>query len=393
MRFLLQQGWGMMALNEELVGGGVGSGVILSPRVCSPDQITRHARTVRELQGAVLFDPQFYIPRTAHERILEFPYWQGLDFDTNTFEEGQAAEFCRRVIDYQRDVLALQEILLPGAYTNTADERWRSWQATFAEVASQYSSDTKLYSTVAIGPDVVKSSAQFDTMLDELVNYPVAGVYFVLRPPTSSFLIADEDYIYALLDGLLSVRLAGKDLIIGYANQQALLFAAIGATTIASGNFRNVRSFNPDIFDEQEEEERQRALWYYDGGTMSEFRIQTLQLAYRRGLRGQFGPTCPYCSRLLEADDLALLSWGEPDAFRHFLFELNRQWLTFQSVAPNLRLPEVRNFLTEARARCRTIRERGVLLGERSFEPYFEPSLAALEAIRIDRGTSLAELG
>lgn len=77
MRFLLQQGWGMMTLSNELLQAGVGSGIILSPRVSDPEQLARHADAVRQLGKQVLFDPQFYVPRTSHERIRQFPYWKG----------------------------------------------------------------------------------------------------------------------------------------------------------------------------------------------------------------------------------------------------------------------------------------------------------------------------
>lgn len=392
MSLLLQQGWGMMSLSAELLESGVGSGVILSPRVLRPEQATRHAVEVRERGAAVLFDPQFYVPRTQLERILEFPYWQGLQFDTEAFDEDSAAEFCKRVIDYERGVLNVTDVILPGTYTNTADERWRIWQARFAEAGAEYCPDARLYSTVAIGPDVVRSRYQFDAVLDEVIGYPVAGIYLLLRPPNDSFLVADEDYLYAALDGLLSIRGAGKDVIIGYANQQSLIFAAVGVTTIASGNFRNVRSYNPEIFDVQGEDERQRALWYYDAGMLSEFRIQTIQLAYRRGLRGLFGPECRYCAPLLGAQDPGAVNWIERDGFRHFLCELDRQWRDAVSVPANARLARVRGALEDARARLRGLSEQGVVLGDRTFAAHFEPCVAALEAIRADRAVSIGRL-
>jgi len=392
MRLLLQQGWGMMAMDNELIEARIAAGVILSPRSATPLQATNHAEEVRSLGGAVLFDPQFYIPRTEHPRILEYPYWNGLQFDTDAFSQGQAADFCRRVIDYARGTLHADEIILPGTFTNAGDDRWRDWQAFFAQAGTEYCPDIPLYSTIAIGPDVVRSRQCFDSILDEAVHSSVYGVYLLLRPPNDSYLIADENYLYAILDGLVSLSEAGKKVIIGYANQQAILWAAAGVTTIASGNFRNTRSFNPEIFDTQEQDDRQRALWYYDAGTLGEFRIQAMELAYRRGLRGYFGPECTYCSALIQAADPGAVNWREPDAFRHFLFELNRQWTSLGSTPRNTRLPALREILTRARSQLQTILDRGVLAGDRSFQSAFEPSLAALEAIQLDRGMSIGSL-
>jgi hypothetical protein len=381
----------MMALNNEFLEAGFTSGIILSPRVLTPQQAENHAQEIRNKGGSVLFDPQFYVPRTAHERILEFPYWQGLGFDTDTFDGQNAGDFCRRVIDYERQLVD-NEIILPGAYTNTGDERWRSWQATFADVGATHCPDLTRYSTLAIGPDVVKNRQVFDMVLDEAVNFPVAGFYVLLKPPQGQFLVSDEDYLYAALDGLLSLREAEKQIIVGYANHQAILYAAVGVESIASGNFRNVRCFDPVIFDQQEPDERQRAVWYFDGGSLSEFRIQTIQLAYRRGLRNSFGPTCRYCAPLLEAADPSTVNWTEREAFRHCLFEMNRQWTTFSSIAVGQRWTRVLEMLREAQGRLLRLSEQGVILGDRSFAPAMEPSLAALEALRIDRRVSLEAL-
>src|SRR4051794_13438055 len=98
---------------------------------------------------------------------------------------------------------------------------------------------------------------------------------------------------YSTADGPSSrLSLAGKEVIVGYANQQDLLFAGAGVKTIASGNFRNVRRFTPGTFEAQDEEEFQtRGVWFYDGGSLSVFQPQHLGVAYSLfNMRGLFGP-------------------------------------------------------------------------------------------------------
>ncbi len=340
MKFLLQQGWGMLALNAELLGKRVGSGVILSPRVLEPPRLKEHAEEVRAAGGSVLFDPQFYAPRTGHQRIFLYPYWEGLSYDTDTFDDPTAREVCKRVVDFQVSELGVDEIIAPGMYTNAADDHWRECQSRFAEVAASVGAGRPTYSTLAIGPDVVRNRERFDPVIDEALNYPTSGVYVLLKLP-SSFLVSDEVYLYAVLDAFLSFREAGKEVLVGYANQQALIYASVGVRTIASGNFRNVRSFDPQIFDQQDEDDRRRATWYYDADTLGEFRIERLGLAYRRGLKGSFGPACPFCESLLSADDPTSVNWTEGMAFRHFLSELDRQWLAFSGVKANERIATV----------------------------------------------------
>ncbi len=370
MKLFLQQGWGMLALDAELLERRIASGVVLSPRISTPEQLERHSGEIRNLGGSVLFDPQFYVPRTEHARILQFPVlgWARALTATLTIDHS-AADFCQRVIDYQRDVLDVDGVILPGAYTNAGDERWRIWQASFAEAGAEHCTDKPLYSTIAIGPDVVRNRHLMDSLIDETLNYPVGGfcTFFLgrLNDSLSSCRRGLISYAAARWSGLARVR-RGREVILNYANQQALLLAAVGVEVIALlENFRNVRDFNPEIFDVQPEDDRQRAVWYYDAGTLSEFRIPTIALAYRRGIRDFFGPICGYCSTLLAAEDPSAVNWGEPDAFRHFLFELNRQWLAMGTVAANSRIGHLAGILSSAQARLRELQSRGVRLGER----------------------------
>jgi len=62
------------------------------------------------------------------------------------------------------------------------------------------------------------------------------------------------------------------------------------------------------------------------------------------------------------------------------------------TVAANSRIGHLAGILSSAQARLRELQSRGVRLGERSFENCFEPSLAALEAIRSDREMSIQSL-
>lgn len=388
--FLLQQGWGMMNLNLDMLSSGVASGVILSPRVSTPEQLENHAAAIRDLGAQVLIDSQFYIPTTEHGRIRGFSFWNGILYDTTAFVQGEAANFCKRVIEYQLQ-LDVAAVLLPGAYTNTGDTQWRDIQAAFAECGVNAALDRPVYSTLAVGPDVVGNSEGFDSLIDEVVSSGVQGVYFLARHPGDQFLVIDDWFMYGLLDALLSIRLSNKDVIAGYANQQSLLFASVGVDSIATGNFRNVRHFNPDIFDVQEETDIQRATWYYDGYTLSEFRIAQISLAYRRGIR-EFGPACEYCNVLLAAPQPAAVPWREPDAFRHYLFELSRQWRQFERVARRERAGRVRSILEDARGRLQHLASRRVQLGDRSFLPAADPSLGAMEGLAGDRSADIALL-
>ncbi|MGE0539188.1 MAG: hypothetical protein AB7R89_03325 [Dehalococcoidia bacterium] len=389
----MQQGWNMMPLVRDFLPAHQSSGVVLSPRAYrNPDSLLRDAGEIHDLDGVVLCDPQFYEPRTDHPNILVHEYWEGADFSTREFE---AHDFCERVVEYQRNRVHVDEVILPGRFSDSADEPWLELQMRIAEAGSRCAAGTPTYMTVAVGPSVVSSESRFDAVLDQVVSYPVDGVYFLVQHPHSRFLIDDENFLYALLDGFLSIRRAGKRILYGYANQQSLLFAAAGVTELASGNFRNTRQFDTTMFMTQDPEDRQRSTWYYDAGTLGEYRPQQLTLGYRRGLRGRFGPECDQCRPLLEAETPANVPWGERDAFHHFLHELRREWTLFGISGPTgaERAAVVAEVLAAAIGRAQLLQSDGFMSGQRGFlGPASDASTGALAAFRQDRARDLSRL-
>lgn len=390
MLFLLQQGHGMMEIDREFITDHPQTGVILSPRVYTHEQIEKHAEEVIDLGGELLFDPQFYEPRTNLAKLLNFPYWDSLNFDSTDFIVNSAPQFCERVISYQVEHLNVSKVIIPGRFTNSADTYWRELQGIFADRAATLNVGRHVYTTVAVGADVIMSEELFDNILDEIVTYPVNGIYIVIRPPRDSFLIDNDLFLYALLDGLLSISLSGKDVILGYANQQSLIYAAAGISTIASGNFRNVRHFNPEMFYVDESDRPQRKTWYYDPHTLSEYRLENLALAFRRGIGSYFGPECEHCAPLIRSS--ASAPWREPLAFRHYLHEIHRQWLSFDIVPRNERVLLVSELLNSVQSRISELNERRFSFGDRAFNNVIDATINAVTSFEGDRGRDLSNL-
>lgn len=354
MRFFMQLGHGMRSLNRDLLrqfAGGLGAGVVLGPRVVDRQQNEKHAAEVNETGASVLFDPCFYDPHTTRESIRDYPYWDGLTFDTNDFSGTVGADFCRRVIDYQVTALDVTEVILPGRFTNTRSDDWLEMHRLFADTADQARVGRKVYSTVALGPDLIADRPSLDAVLNEVTAYPVDGVYLLYRPAEGEYLTTSQPFLLGLLDLGLSLSLAGKDVIVGYANQQDLVLGAVGVKTIASGNYRNVRRFDPTNFQPSGDAVKNRATWYYDGRSLSEFRQDDLTVAYQRlGLQGQFGPSTVHAEAILSAANPATVPWPEADSFKHYLTVLRDQWHSFAATPRATRGRTVNALLDTAHA-------------------------------------------
>lgn len=400
MKFYLQQGSGMMSMNKELASKFNELGVITAPRAmrCDSDieRLPEHAKKLRELGVEVLFDPEFYEPRTNMDKILKYPYFASINcenFETIAFNDEYAEKFVNNVLDYQINEMKVDKLIIPNRHINSINDDWYNMQDKFLDTAQNYDTDLEIYLTLSLGPDVVKNRDMFDELISGCIKYNVDGFYVTLRSPKDKFLIADDEYLYSVLDAFISLQIANKDIILGYANQQSLIYAASGVETIASGNFRNARNFNPEKYIEAPDNRKKRSTWYYDGNSLSEYKVQQLDLAYRRGLKDCFGPPSEYSIKLLNSKKPSNILWRESEAFKHYLVTIGNQWLYMESIEVSKRIDYIIEFLENLELHMNDLIDKGFRLGTRAFDQeIIDASLSALIAIKKDRKYDILNL-
>ena len=387
--FLLQQGWGMLSSISEFLNSHNNSGVVLSPRICEREQLERYLPVYTSIPNSELFfDPHFYEPRTDLERILSYPYFENFDFETRSFN---TTEFCNQVIDYQTKDLNLKNIILPGRYTNSLSDSWLVMQHKFAEIGNGYRSNHKVYSSVAIGPDIILNSDNFNTVIDELINYPVDGIYLVYEHPSNEFLI-NEEFVYVLLNAILSISLSNKKILLGYGNHQSLIFFASGIDHLASGNYRNVRGFDHLNSTDRDNENLRKGIWYFDGNTFGEYKIPALGLAFRRNLRDHFGPVTNYNSNLLSSSNPTSVPWGESDAFTNYLDLMFLYSSGLSNIPKKQRANYLKEFFNLRRTANEALIQERFNFGDRGFNNYVNSTIDALDAFILDRGSDINNL-
>lgn len=265
-------------------------------------------------------------------------------------------------------------------------------QRNFAEVGNEYRLANRVYSTVAIGPDLILNPDHFNTIIDEIINYPIDGVYLIYQHPINEYLI-NEDFLFVLLDAILSISLSGKEIILGYANHQSIIFYAAGIDKIASGNYRNVRSFDHQNTSERGDEDNLRkSVWYFDGNTFGEYQKPTLDLAYRRRLNHLFGPINNYNQALLSSARPSSIPWGETDAFRNYFFLLYAYCNELTAIPKNLRANFLLEFLIQRRIANQNLANVGFTFGDRGFHNHVESIISALNAFITDRRMDINNL-
>lgn len=394
MELFLQFGYGMMDHCRTLVSEWSGGTVILSPRDLRPTQLPGLASSIRTAGGAVLLDPQFYLPHADHERLVSHDYWPK-GYDSGGFWSGSELNTLLVKLRALNDQLGCQRMILPGLFAAPADGDWLDRQGAVFEEADGLGIDPLgTIATVALGADVVRNLDSVHDILDNSATWKVGGVYLVCEHPKGSYLVDDPIWLANVLDMTAGFRLRGWDVIIGYCNHQMLIAGCSAATAIASGTWMNVRSFPPDRFRAQYEEEiKKRTTWYYCPQSLSEFKIPFLDIAMQQGvltaMRTDAATGSTYSDILFNGPQPSTVQFTEQAAFRHYLHCLRHQAMQAPRSTFDETVSAHEQLLADAEVILDQLHGAGVTGGHRDFHDILDVNRAALGVLRSNRGPML----
>ena len=397
MRLHLQFGYGMMEHSKQLLREWRGGTVILSPRDLSPDQLSRMATDVRSIEGAdVVLDPQFYLPHSDHERLVQHGYWPE-EYETGSFFGGEGQATLIKSLKALNDRLGTSGFYLPGLLARAIDDDWLETQRLTLEEGRESERDKPIWQTIALSDEASRVTRDIGSLLDHCGEFPADGYYIVVEHPGGSYLVDDPIWLSNIIDLCAGLRIQGSRVVIGYCNHQMLLAALAKPDAIASGTWMNVRSFPPDKFRAPGEEEvRQRAAWYYCPQAFSEYKVPYLDIAQLQGVLGDMypytRPVLPDIDNLFNVPQPSTIKLNEQHAFRHYLHSLLQQAEessldTFQATVDSYRmvLDRAENLLQ----RLASVGVRGQL---RDFGPVLDANRAAMDVFVAARGAYMSRV-
>ena len=325
----LQFGYGMMGHCRDLIEEWGGGTVVLSPRDLSPEQLVRLANDVSDLGGSALIDPQFYLPHADHERLRSHDYWPS-SYDTGTFWDSPRLEELVRELHSVCLQAGARAFVVPGILASQIGDDWIAVQEIVLSEARAQVGELPVISTIALSDEAARSNEQIGLLMDKSESWDLDAVYLVWERPRGLYLADDPTWQANLLDVIGGFRLRDVEVIVGYSNQQMLVAAAAGANAICSGTWMNVRSFPPEKFSQDYNDEiRRRATWYYGPGLLSEYKIPYLDIAQTMGLLDLMRPSEEMYGvdvrPLFSGAQPSSVDFGERAAFQHYLRCLRAQ--------------------------------------------------------------------
>ena len=394
MKMYLQVGWGMMGLCRDLLKLWKGAGAILSPRDLTHVQITRLGKSVSSLGGEALIDPQCYIHASDHDRLTNHEYWQ--EYASNSTFNMNGSLGWGGVLGKLAELASESSVkrhILPGLLAKPVSDDWFDIQSAIIEEAPAHFGGEPLIATIALSIDAVRDENQLEAVIERAEKWDVDGFYVVVESP-SSYLVEDPVWLGNVLSLCSGLRLTGKSVLVGYCNHQMLCLASANVDVIASGTWKNVRSFGTERFNQRAPDDiARRTLWYYSPIGLSEFKIPFMDVAKTRGvLASMQAPTSlgsMFSKSLFSGAQPSSVDWREPDAFRHYLTCLRNQVLAARKPSFKSTVDFHRTVLDDAENLLLQLRSCGVFAGDRGFWKCLDTNRSALISLENTRGGRL----
>jgi len=381
MKFFLQFGYGMMKLCNEFLENWGETTVILSPRDLEPNTLLKFSKKLNKQGGKVILDPQFYLPRADHKRLISHAYWPP-EYETQGFNEHGYHEMIANLAEYNHQ-FGSTEFIIPGERADTVDDLWLdSQEKLFQEVRN--STDLPVLMTICLSAEAMRSSEQISSVMSLAERLRPDGYYLVFEHPANQYLVSDPIWLTNSLDLVSGLALLGGKVIVGYCNQQQLMLACAGASAIATGTWKNVRSFPLEKFKESDEDDDvQRTVWYYCPEAFSEYTLNLMELAiFRSGLDPNLltsGLSTPYTNSLFSAPRPTLSEWKDGLSFRHYLTAMLFQCQDLSCATYDETLSRYRSALDVAKNLLEHFHSLKLKGGDRDFQKVIEATEAALD--------------
>lgn len=392
MELYLQMGHGMKAHAVELIRDWGSGTAILSPKNQSFEQLTATAKAISKLNGSVIIDPQFYVPRAEIDQLQQHTYWPS-SYDTGLFFSGPSLLKMLNTLlqDYVFPCNA-SAFLIPSLLLSDISDDWERITETIISECLKLNMSIPRYLTLCVGPEILLSEEKTQGLLELLENYPIDGFYIIPVHPQNVYLVDNPAWLLNLLDLIAGIKLLSKKAIVGYSNHQSLLLSLAKADAICAGTWLKTRMFPLGDFEASEDDSGggRRSTWYYCPQTLSEFQLQFLDVAHRLAILDNLKVSphynVHYADILFSGAQPTTVNFSEREAFRHYLSCLRKQCMETSKQSYSETKAYLQMLFETALDLSEHFRQKGVRAKHRDFRNVGDSSIAAIDAFDSLRG-------
>jgi hypothetical protein len=391
MQLYLQFGWGMKKLVLDFSKTWDDVNVILSPRDITPKQLEIWNKEFAKAGVSCLFDPQCYFPKSNHNRLSQYNYWNNsLSTNLASVEKFEMA-FIRSIAQYN-DIVGSEEFIIPSImrkFDKNWIDRWVTDSLKLIEATRKIVQNKRTLLTLALPSDLMCQSEEIiEKMIGISEKFDVDGYYMIVEPTEDKYLVDHPVWLSNVLQLCAGLKLQGKKIIFGYTNQQMLCLTAAKVDAIASGTYLNVRKFS-NKFEELEGEIKRKSIWYYYPESLSEYKISFLDVAFNAGVLDEMKSsqfTNEYIALIFSGIMPSSTAFNEPLAFSHYLDSLRQQAKLCAKGSFKETILANEMLLATAERRIELLEKNGVYAQMRNFKDIVDVNKSAIQRLQKTRG-------
>jgi hypothetical protein len=331
--YLVQVGFQGKGRVIEGLEQGYADGGILSPADYKYRSNKDLSEKIRNLSGTVLFDPQFYIPRTDRQDLETYTYFDargGDDFSTGMFSRSDERE------ELARDVIAVQDDFEVDAYISPARyirnftsadiDRWLDLTESFITVANEEGRDIPVFASLPVDGYELKSETRRNSLLNRVTKIDADGFYVSVcyNDYDERLPLKGQENVYSYLKLMSTLRMNRYDVISGHTHQITHLLLGLGINAFASGHNQNLRAFEVDRWEPSDEDQfGRRVVRYYSESLLDSIRVDAgLEEIDQEGLVPKVRSSSPYDDDLFDSSTTpANAGWKFSDeSWEHYLW-------------------------------------------------------------------------
>lgn len=391
MELYLQFGWGMKSLVLDFAKEWEKTVVILSPRDITPKQLVGWSKDFDKAGVSCLFDPQCYFPKSTHKRLSQYTYWDSAMSTNLASYESYETKLIRNINEYN-EIIHSDRFIIPAMmrrYDEHWLDRWKSETFKLVESSRTVVTNKKILLTLALSSDLLCQSEEIiEKIIEVAQQIDVDGYYLIAEPANGQYLVDNPVWIANVLQLCAGLKLLGKEVIFGYANQQMLCLTAAKVDAIASGTYLNVRKFS-NKFEEPDGEIKRKSVWYYYPESLSEYKVPFLDVAYNAGVLDELKPletSNTYVNLIFSGILPSSTAFNETLAFKHYLESLRQQASLCSRKTFKETISANEMLLETASRRIQFLEDNGIYAQARSFKDIVDVNKSALQRIQKTRG-------
>lgn len=288
--YLIQIGHNGHKLAQDIIENGYADGAILSPADYRREQNESIAASINALGGTVLFDPQFYIPRSDRHKFDTYDYFQdfgGDDFDTVGVGQ-QLESLCEEILDLQ-DKFETDAYISPArlldAFSDSKLEYWEELTAAFIDAAEERERDVPVFASLPVDQRPLNDKRQRSKLLNQVTQLDPDGFYVSGEfDDEHRYPLTGASNVYSMLDLMNGLKQNQYEILVGHSHQVAHLFFGIGVDAFASGHYINLRAFDTSRWEPGDDQGGGRqVVKYYSDKLLNELRVDPdLDLMYQK---------------------------------------------------------------------------------------------------------------